>query len=28
LGNKFIVDSQQKNLLPLLNLDKTTGGER
>ena len=28
LGNKFILDSQQKNLLPLLNLDKTTGGER
>ena len=31
LGNKFIVDSQQKNLLPLLNLDNASsnkGGER
>ena len=24
LGNKFIVDSEQKNLLPLLNLDKSS----
>jgi modulator of FtsH protease HflK len=30
LGDKYIIDSQQKNLLPLLNLDKlktSTGGE-
>lgn len=28
LGDKYIVDSDQKNLLPLLNLGKTTGGEK
>jgi modulator of FtsH protease HflK len=31
LGNKYIIDSQQKNLLPLLNLDKlvpAAGGEK
>ncbi|MBN2418468.1 MAG: FtsH protease activity modulator HflK [Deltaproteobacteria bacterium] len=31
LGNKYIIDDQQKNLLPLLNLDKSrtsAGGER
>ncbi|MBN1626436.1 MAG: FtsH protease activity modulator HflK, partial [Deltaproteobacteria bacterium] len=28
IGNKYIVDSEQKNLLPLLNLGKTTGGEK
>ena len=31
LGNKFIVDSDQKNLLPLLNLDKSSsdkGGKK
>ena len=28
LGDKFIVDAGQKNLLPLLNLGKTVGGEK
>jgi membrane protease subunit HflK len=26
LGDKYIVDDDQKNLLPLLNLGKTQGG--
>ncbi len=28
LGDKYIVDNEQKNLLPLLNLGRTTGGEK
>ena len=28
LGNKYIVDDKQKNLLPLLNLGQPTGGEK
>lgn len=28
LGDKYIVDADQKNLLPLLNLGKTTGGQK
>ncbi|MBW1803503.1 MAG: FtsH protease activity modulator HflK [Deltaproteobacteria bacterium] len=28
LGNKYIVDSEQKNLLPFLNLGQSTGGQK
>ncbi len=28
LGNKFIMDADQKNLLPLLNIGKTQGGDK
>jgi len=28
MGDKYIVDAEQKNLLPLLNLGKPTGGEK
>jgi membrane protease subunit HflK len=28
LGNKFIVDSEQNNLIPLLNLGKAEGGQK
>ena len=27
MGNKYIIDSNQKNLLPLLNLDKQINGQ-
>ena len=28
LGKKYIVDAQQKNILPLLNLGQLKGGEK